>query len=505
MRPYAPPLDNRRTYRGLLLDFNERTVPPSQGVRRALQKFATRDSLQVYPEYFDIIKRVARYVKSKPGNILLTNGSEQGMDLVFRTFTEVGDQTIIPTPSYSMFYQFAALCGNKVLMPTYSATGAFPLSDVLESITEKTKLIVICNPNNPTSTLISSRDIVRIARVAKNAIIYIDEAYAEFAGISAISLIKRYPNIVISRTFSKAFGLGSLRVGYLVASPMYIAEFLKVRGPYDINMAAWHAAKVALQEQASMRRYVREVMKQAKPLVEKFFAEIKVPYLPSRSNFILFRPINALRTFEILRANGFLTRLQNRPPFQDTLRVTIGTVSQMKQFVAAYREKVLQKYVFLDRDGTLIWEPPDTRQIDKLNLLRILPGVVGGLKKLQQSGYRLILVTNQDGLGTSVFSKKSFLSPHRRMLKIFREQDIIFDAVFICPHLPSTCCICRKPNIGLLENWWQKNQDRLDRNSSFVCGDRPSDKQFSKNLGLRFIQMKTNGSFEGVIKKLSHS
>ncbi len=166
------------------------------------------------------------------------------------------------------------------------------------------------------------------------------------------------------------------------------------------------------------------------------------------------------------------------------------------------RPSLLAKYAFLDRDGTLIYEPPDTKQIDSIKKLRILKGVLQGLRTLQRKGYRLILVSNQDGLGTASFPRPNFLKPHNCMLDIFQRNRIQFEKIFICPHRPSDQCRCRKPKTGLVDSFFRKAIKIMDRENSFICGDRPSDKEFAKNLGLRFIPIKTNGSFTQVLKTI---
>ena len=374
----------------------------------------------------------------------------------------------------------------------------------MDLIDGRTKLIVVCNPNNPTGTAISIADIEKIARKAKRAIVYIDEAYFEFSKITAVSLIKKYSNIIITRTFSKAFGLASLRIGYAIARAEYIAEMLKIRGPYDVNMAAYNAAYAALKNRKGMESYVKDVMESAKPLVEKFFAENAIPYFPSRSNFILFRPDNPENAMKLLTENGARVRPQNKQNIKNTLRVSIGTVQQMKKFITIYKSVALKKSkrkcAFLDRDGTLVFEPQDTYQIDSLKKLKILDGVIIGLQKLKKRGYALIMISNQDGLGTSSFPQKSFAAPQEKMLDIFRNNGITFDQIFICSHLPNEACNCRKPKTGLVDEFLRAAN--IDEIASFVCGDRNSDQQFAKNVGIKFIPMETNGNFYEAVKPL---
>lgn len=152
-----------------------------------------------------------------------------------------------------------------------------------------------------------------------------------------------------------------------------------------------------------------------------------------------------------------------------------------------------KKYAFLDRDGTLIFEPQDTFQIDSIEKLKILDGAVKGLRKLIDLGYKLVMITNQDSLGTSSFPQANFVAPQNKMLGIFKNNGITFKKIFICPHLPSKNCDCRKPKIGLVNKLLKRNQ--IDKNNSFVCGDRVTDKSFAENIGVTYIPMPTNGDF----------
>lgn len=498
MNTYNPPLTGRRIFSGILLDFNERTLPPSQKVVKAIQNFLSANKLQLYPEYGDLEKRLAQYAGVNTDQIMITNGSDQGIDLIFRTFTDAGNNVIIPTPSFAMFYQSAQIVGNKILSPEYKKEDlSFPKEELLEMIDESVKLIVICNPNNPTGTIVSTDYIEKIAQRAPNAIILVDEAYSEFSAVTAVPFIKKYPNIIVTRTLSKAFGLPSLRLGYIVTSKNYINELLKVRGPYDVNMIAYTSALTAIDDLKDIQKYADEVMNQAKPMVEEFFIRNNITFYQSAGNFLLYKPVRKQEE-KILKKNGILVRPQDKINIEKTLRVSIGTVDQMRQFIEVYRNVILnktkpKKYAFLDRDGTLIFEPQDTFQIDSIEKLKILDGVTRGLKELRRLGYELVIITNQDGLGTSSFPRDNFEAPQNKMLSIFEKVGIRFKKIFICPHLASEKCNCRKPKAGLVEKFLRNNQ--IDKNNSFVCGDRETDKQFAKNIGVKFISMQTNGDF----------
>lgn len=498
MKPYTPPLAGRRVFSGILLDFNERTLPPSPKVQTAIKNLLKSNKLQIYPEYEKLEKKIGQFVKVNKNQIMITNGSDQGIDLIFRTFTDRGDTVIIPTPSFPMFSQCAQIMGNKILQPLYSKKDlAFPLKEVLAMINESVKLIIICNPNNPTGTLVSIENIEKIAQKAPNAILLVDEAYFDYAKVTAIPFIKKYPNIIVIRTLSKAFGLPSLRVGYIIASEMYINELQKVRGPYDVNMIAYAASLAAFDGLKNIQKYSDEIMNEAKPMIEDFFSKNGITFYQSAANFLLYKP-KIMDEVKILKENGILVRPQDKTNIEGTLRLTIGTKDQMKRFIKIYQNAVLnksklKKIAFLDRDGTLIFEPQDTYQIDSLDKLKILDGVIKGLKQLINQDYELIMITNQDGLGTSSFPQADFEKPQTKMLRIFDENGIRFKKIFICPHFSSKNCNCRKPKIGLVRNFLR--EILLDKDNSFVCGDRETDKSFANNLGINYIPMQTNGNF----------
>ena len=151
------------------------------------------------------------------------------------------------------------------------------------------------------------------------------------------------------------------------------------------------------------------------------------------------------------------------------------------------------KVAFLDRDGTLVFEPIDTQQIDSPAELQILPGVMNGLQQLVKDGYKLVMVSNQDGLGTKTYPKKEFDAVQGELMKKFAKEGINFYGVYICPHYEKDECECRKPKKGMIKNFLKKN--KIDKTRSFVLGDRATDAQFAENLGLRSFITSTNAGF----------
>jgi imidazoleglycerol-phosphate dehydratase/histidinol-phosphatase len=157
----------------------------------------------------------------------------------------------------------------------------------------------------------------------------------------------------------------------------------------------------------------------------------------------------------------------------------------------------MRKIAFLDRDGTLIFEPQDTFQVDSVDQLQILPGVIENLQLLLQNDYQLVMVTNQDGLGTESNPYENFYAVQNKLLEILERKGISFFRIFICPHFPKDNCACRKPKLGMIEKFLA--EEPIDLSDSLMVGDRETDRQFAENIGVRCLKMDTNGHFPNLM------
>jgi len=341
MSHYKPPLEGRASKNYLLLDFNERLTSPSQKVKEALKKFIDSGRLQVYPEYGDLETKIAQYARVKTGQVMVTNGGDQGIDIVCRAHLDEGDKVIIPFPEFAMHYQSAKVQGAEILEPGYREEGKLPLDEILNLLDdEKVKLVIFSNPNNPTGISTPISDVEKIFKKAKEKEISVlhDEAYFEFSKITAKDLVDKYNNLYIMRTFAKAFGLVSARAGYIISQKENIQELLKIRGPYDVNMFAKTAILAALEDIKYMEEYVEEVMLIAKPKLEEFLREKDITFLPSMTNFLLIKINEPEKIISRLKEKGILVRPKEWPDGKLAIRITVGTLKDTEKFITALDE-----------------------------------------------------------------------------------------------------------------------------------------------------------------------
>ena len=332
---YQPPLEGRDPDTFTLLDFNERTIPVSQPIQRALHQYIDANRLQMYPAYGDIVERLAVYAGVATQQLMITNGSDQGIDLIFRAVASPGTEAIIPGPSFALYRQCAQVEAMALIEPKYSREAGYPVEEVIKAITPQTRIIVISNPNNPCGTVVAGATVARIAKAAPQAAILVDECYFEYAQETVVTGINDFSNLFVTRTFSKTWGIPSLRFAYLLSAAENIRALCNIRGPYDINQLAVVAANAALDNPDDIGAYVTEVMQQSKPLLETWLDQQGIVYWRSAANYLWCFPANADGLNTYLQQNGFLVRPK---AYGDKLglRVTLGTLAQVRRLIAVW-------------------------------------------------------------------------------------------------------------------------------------------------------------------------
>lgn len=336
MAPYHPPTSGREGK--TRLDFNENTVGCSPRVIARLREKLGEEALTVYPEYEAARAAAAQFLNIDDDQFLLTNGTDEAIQVLVNTFVDDNDEVIVPAPSYAMYKFYAEVAGAGIVTIPYRGESlAFPLEELLAAINGKTRAILIANPNNPTGSWIELDGIRRILDAAPHAAVLIDEAYYEFCGVTALDLIRGCPNLFVSRTFSKAYGMAALRLGVLVTQAANAAFCRKAQSPYSVNLLAAIALPAAVADTEYVRSYTEAALT-SRLLLELGFRERGIRHWPSRANFVLFDAgAKAIPIRDALRERGILVRDRSYE-LPGAVRVTAGTPAQTEAFFKAFDE-----------------------------------------------------------------------------------------------------------------------------------------------------------------------
>jgi histidinol-phosphate aminotransferase len=332
MAPYSPPTAGRAGK--LRLDFNENTVGASPKVVEYLREHLTEDGLAVYPEYREVKQELAAFFGVETDDFILTNGTDEAIQVLVNTYIDDDDEVLLLQPSYAMYRFYAEVAGASIrTVPYRPGKLAFPLEELLDSIRPTTRAILIANPNNPTGTGTSRAGIERILDEATGAAVLIDEAYYEFSGVTALPLLNDYPNLFVSRTFSKVYGMAAMRIGCLFSQSGNVEFLHKAQSPYSVNSVATLAARAAIQDPAFVEKYVTEVLA-ARELLYVGLEKLGIKYFESQANFVLFEAgPRAIPIRDELRRRGVLVRDRSYE-IPGCVRVTVGTRDQVRTFLA---------------------------------------------------------------------------------------------------------------------------------------------------------------------------
>jgi histidinol-phosphate aminotransferase len=322
MDGYAPGEQPGAGERVVKLNTNENPFPPSDAVLKAVQQIEP-EMLRRYPnptaDHFRAA--AAKVLGVTPDMLLAGNGSDDILTIATRACLSPGDTLAYPDPTYSLYPVLARLQDAKVAEVPWERDYQLPIEGLLAA---KPQAIYLANPNAPTGTFVSPLRVAELAKQFKGMVL-VDEAYVDFADDSCLALVKQHANVVISRTFSKAYSLAGLRFGYAIAQPAVIREMMKVKDSYNVDAISICAATAAIQDQ----EYARERWEQIKNERERVSSELTQlgwSVLPSKANFVLARaPDGQGRDAYLgLKAQGILVRYFDRPGLTDKIRITIG-------------------------------------------------------------------------------------------------------------------------------------------------------------------------------------
>lgn len=345
LQPYNPgkPIEDVQREYGLdhviKLASNENPLGSSPKVKEAISNIL--NNLSVYPDgnATKLKEKLGEFLGVGVNEILPTNGLDEMIDLIANAYVDQGDEVIMADVTFPRYIQTTELMGGiPIIVPLKDFT--FDLEGILSKITKKTKMIWICNPNNPTGTIVSEKELINfLDKVPNNILVLYDAAYGEYADSeeyphNSIDLLKDYDNLLIMKTFSKIYGLAGLRVGYTIGNQDIITNINKVRGPFNVNVLALEAAVAALADQDFVKKSY-ELNLEGKKYLYKEFDKMGFYYPQSQTNHIFVNiGRNGQEVFIEMQKKGVIIR----PMAGDFIRVSIGTMDENKTFIKTLKE-----------------------------------------------------------------------------------------------------------------------------------------------------------------------
>lgn len=319
----------------LRLDLNESTTGCSP---RVLEKIKNMDAQQLalYAPR-DRGEMVAGALLGRPpGQLLLTNGGDEAIDIFCRGYLEADTEAIIITPAFSMYEIFAQASGAKIRNVPMGPDFTFPVDEVIAAVTPATRAIFITNPHNPSGSVTQANNIMKVLQAAPDAAVLVDEAYYDFYGQTMMDTIGRIPNLFVLRTFSKAYGLAGVRIGVLAGASEHMAVLRRMPSPFNVNAFALEC----LQEAFADRKFVSDYVDQVKKAREWFKAQLEelgFKVWPSSTNFVLVN-FGEQKNKILVQMLEWGIALRDRPDCEGCVRITIGRQKEMEVVVVGLKQ-----------------------------------------------------------------------------------------------------------------------------------------------------------------------
>lgn len=349
IKPYSPgkPIWELQEELGLThvikLASNENPFGPSpKGIAAITSEL---EELHRYPDAdtVDLKTALANKMDVNPDQVIISNGADELITLISSAYLDEGDEIIVPSPSFSEYDFGADLMGAEIIPIPFDDNFQFNVEKILEAITEKTKLLYICSPNNPTGTYMSKEQFEQLVNnVPEHVLIIFDGAYTHYATAEdytdGLEFVKAGKNVLVMQTFSKVYGLAGLRVGYGIAPSEIVQTILKVKEPFNVNSLAQAAASAAINDEEHVTKS-KEKTKEGANMLYEAFADLKLNYTETESNFILvqFGP-DAEQIYDELLKRGIIVRYGKIWGLPEYARVTIGTKEENEFFIEQLKD-----------------------------------------------------------------------------------------------------------------------------------------------------------------------
>lgn len=344
LRPYVPGRPAAEVMRefGLTdvvkLASNENPVGPSPKAVAAIQKMLPE--LHLYPDGagHDIRHAIAEQVDLTPAHVFIGNGSDEVIKLIMETFLDAGDELLVPYPSFMSYTSSAAMVNAALVQVPLDADFQYNLNDMAARISERTKVVVLCTPNNPTGTWLTHTQVAHfLQKVPQHVIVVIDEAYLEYVDsadrLDSLQFVRAGRPVISLRTFSKMYGLAGLRLGYALADPSILAYLHQVRLPFNVNAVAQAGCVAALSDEEHVLRS-RAYNAAGRAQYYTGLASLGISYIPTQGNFLLADVGDGQAVFEALQRQGVIVRagFAGLPAY---IRISIGTTEQNERCLQA--------------------------------------------------------------------------------------------------------------------------------------------------------------------------
>lgn len=326
------------------LSLNENPRGPSPKAMKAME--AALQSTNRYPDFEGSVLRqqICKYLDVEIEQVTLSNGADELIFLIAHTFLKPGDEALIPFPTFGNYFWASQLAGANIkTVPLVDFS--INLHEVLKAASPLTKVIFLCNPNNPTGTAVSKRDLAGfLNELRKDILVAIDEAYIDYVtspqDTSAVDLLRQHQNIIILRTFSKIYGLASVRVGYGVSSPEIINAINRYRLPFNVNYPGQLGAAASLQDEEYWLES-RQLNELGKKYLEEQILKLGLTFVPSQTNFLLINTcINSRLLLNEMAKKGVIVRPGNAYRLDTFIRVSIGTMEDNMSFISVLQESL---------------------------------------------------------------------------------------------------------------------------------------------------------------------
>ncbi len=354
------PTEPRQGYEPM--DRNERTVEFPPEVVEEIRRRITSCLLRASPEPEPLYAKLAEWLGLSRDMLLLAQGSDAALRMAHECYAGPGDEVLSVTPSFAMYPVYARLAGAEPRQVRFRDDLTLPLEEILGWINRRTRVVVLANPNQPVERVFSDREIQTLLEACQRSgtMLVLDEAYHHFCEATALPRLKEYSNLIITRTFSKAFGMAGLRLGYLIARPEVVGHLSKLRPMYEVHSVAAAVGLYLLEHEEIMRDYVRQV-REGLPALSEGLSRMGLKSHGGQSNALLAALPVGLPAAECARAlkeKGFLVRAESEPPLTNHLRITVGPREQAERFLSALDQVISARR----RAGRLLAQPEAARR-----------------------------------------------------------------------------------------------------------------------------------------------